>query len=370
MVARGSTRQRRTAYGNAFVPRLKRHSPKQPFPTASGRSLLAATREPFGSLPVEHKDKQKVKGRTLSAVVSESQQDDLFRVDGSMILTFSRPSHDVTAYIKQKGRYPAKVGRISDVYKCVLEKPGEPGAVVAVKAHRAGFNDANAIQECGKKLKGEVYIWIRLDHPNVLKLCGIANGFGPLPALVSPWMENGDLTEYLEGPGRNISREGRISILVKVGEALHYIHSAPHHVVHGNLTGFNILIDNEGQPLISNFELSCILEEYNTTSYFKSHRLGSIQWAAPELLEEPPKFSIESDVYSYGCTMLHALSGQVPYTELRDIRIPYAKLNGSPPLRPTDHPIEDSHWELIGHCLDAIPSRRPKLPDVLALLRI
>ncbi|KIJ06898.1 hypothetical protein PAXINDRAFT_55079, partial [Paxillus involutus ATCC 200175] len=121
----------------------------------------------------------------------------------------------------------------------------------------------------------------------------------------------------------------------------------------------NILINDEGQPLISDFGLSSILEEYNETSYFKSNRPGSIRWVAPELLETLPKPTIRSDVYSYGCVILHTLSGKVPYSEMRDISVPVAKMNGIRPQRPTDLPIERTHWDLIKSCLNATPDNRP-----------
>ncbi|KIK91333.1 hypothetical protein PAXRUDRAFT_635581 [Paxillus rubicundulus Ve08.2h10] len=224
------------------------------------------------------------------------------------------------------------------------------------------------LQERGEKLRGEVHIWIRLGHPNVLKLYGIADGFAPLPALVSPWVENGTLTRYLEGPGRDIPKEEKIAILVKVGEALHYIHSE--HVVHGDLTGSNILINSECQPLIADFGLSSILEEYNVTSYFKSCRPGAIRWVAPELLEQletSPKPTIESDVYSYGCVMLHMLSGRIPYSEIQDYHIPHAKMAGLPRW-PTGVPIDVTHWKMIENCLDAEHKRRPPLPDIISFL--
>ncbi|KIK92683.1 hypothetical protein PAXRUDRAFT_560886 [Paxillus rubicundulus Ve08.2h10] len=137
----------------------------------------------------------------------------------------------------------------------------------------------------------------------------MTDGFARLPALVSPWVENGTLTNYLEGPGREISKGARTYILVNVGEALDYIHSQ--HVVHGDLTGSNVLINGDGQPLISDFGLSSILEEFNKTTYFKSHRTGAIRWVAPELLGEvvsSPKPSVKSDIYSYGCVMLHVIT--------------------------------------------------------------
>ncbi|KAF9228888.1 kinase-like protein [Gyrodon lividus] len=215
----------------------------------------------------------------------------------------------------------------------------------------------------------------------------MASGFAPLPALVSPWIEKGTLTKYLGGPGQGISRGERISILVKVAEALHYIHSE--NVVHGDLTGSNILIDDDGQPLISDFGLSSILKEHNETSYFKSRKPGSIRWAAPELLAKLPESpmlvehnapientstaepSIESDIYSYGCVMLHTLSGKIPYSEiLHDIYVPlYIKVHGNSPQRPIDPPIGEMHWQMITNCLDVTPENRQKLTEVIASLR-
>jgi serine/threonine protein kinase len=49
-----------------------------------------------------------------------------------------------------------------------------------------------------QRIRREAYVWINLKHANILKLHGIVEGFGPLPALVSPWMENGSLDSYLK----------------------------------------------------------------------------------------------------------------------------------------------------------------------------
>lgn len=39
---------------------------------------------------------------------------------------------------------------------------------------------------------------MKLKHENILQFHGIVEGFGLLPALVSPWMENGSLDQYLK----------------------------------------------------------------------------------------------------------------------------------------------------------------------------
>jgi len=44
----------------------------------------------------------------------------------------------------------------------------------------------------------EAYVWMQLSHDYILPLEGITDGFGPLPALVSLWMDNGPLNGYLQ----------------------------------------------------------------------------------------------------------------------------------------------------------------------------
>jgi serine/threonine protein kinase len=44
----------------------------------------------------------------------------------------------------------------------------------------------------------EIKLWLELEHKNIVPLWGVADGFGSLPALVSPWLENGALTGYLQ----------------------------------------------------------------------------------------------------------------------------------------------------------------------------
>ena len=45
---------------------------------------------------------------------------------------------------------------------------------------------------------------MKLNHTNVLPLFGTTSGFGPFPAMVCPWLENGTLTSYLERYGADL----------------------------------------------------------------------------------------------------------------------------------------------------------------------
>jgi serine/threonine protein kinase len=52
-----------------------------------------------------------------------------------------------------------------------------------------------------QKLNREVYIWHRLEHPNIVKLFGTSYHMGGRPSMVMRWYQNGSASEYLRDRG-------------------------------------------------------------------------------------------------------------------------------------------------------------------------
>jgi serine/threonine protein kinase len=61
-------------------------------------------------------------------------------------------------------------------------------------------------------LSSEVLLWRQLQHPNILQFLGVNDqDFAPSFAIVTPWMENGSLSSYLERrPFYGMSRKLRL----------------------------------------------------------------------------------------------------------------------------------------------------------------
>ena len=57
---------------------------------------------------------------------------------------------------------------------------------------------SNLVSRPAQKLRREISVWKRLLHPNLHVLCGLYSGLSSLPAMVSPWYENGDINAYLK----------------------------------------------------------------------------------------------------------------------------------------------------------------------------
>jgi len=66
-----------------------------------------------------------------------------------------------------------------------------------------------------QRLRREVSIWTCLQHPNIIPLLGTTTSFGKYMAMVCPWMEDGNLGEYLKKRGNALSMHDRYSIVSK-----------------------------------------------------------------------------------------------------------------------------------------------------------
>ncbi|KAG2158175.1 uncharacterized protein EDB93DRAFT_1198789, partial [Suillus bovinus] len=226
-----------------------------------------------------------------------------------------------------------------------------------------------------RKISREIGILRILRHNNIVPLWGIATGFGLRPelrCLVSPWMPNGKLSTYLTSNHNTLTVLDRSRILEDVSAGLRYLHSVP--VMHGDITGANILIDRGGHARLIDFGLSTITQPLLGQSHLAatSIRPGAIRYAAPELVlpddaRELPVVLEKADIYSFGCIMLQVLSGRRPWSEIPSEGFIIVSIShGCGPQRPDGHPaIMDSDWKFIQKCLQSGPELRPSADEVL-----
>ncbi|KAG1886578.1 kinase-like domain-containing protein [Suillus subluteus] len=153
------------------------------------------------------------------------------------------------------------------------------------------------------------------------------------------------------------------------------VHSVP--VVHGDITGANILIDEGGRAKLIDFGLSTVVLPLLGQSHLAATSIhpGAIPYAAPELLsDDVGDLPLEkTDIYSFGCVMLQILSGRHPWSEVTsqnpELRIYGLICRGHSPQRPTSHPaIMDSDWDIIQKCLQFKFELRPSADEVFDLV--
>ncbi|OAX34381.1 kinase-like protein [Rhizopogon vinicolor AM-OR11-026] len=278
---------------------------------------------------------------------------------------------DLTALITRCSLDPVCGGTYGNIYRCTYHGPeGDVG--VAVKAIRPQFISAEVFRR-------ELGIWKRLRHSNILKFMGTTSDFGPSVALVAPWMVNGTLTSFLDQNGKSLTLLYRLLLLHDIAAGLHYLHTFTSiedghadllPVVHGDLTGANVLIGSDRRAYLADFGLSGTLKKLTGMTYLvnMSCRPGALRWTAPELLsgEESASANTQSDIYSFGCIILQVLTGNVPWSHLTsDTTILLRVVEGKPHPRPDDDCVTDQHWNFVTSCWSTKPVDRPSAEETL-----
>ncbi|KAJ8589878.1 kinase-like protein [Rhizopogon salebrosus TDB-379] len=273
-------------------------------------------------------------------------------------------------------------GGLREVWKCSMSTPSgtRTVAVKCIRLPKDSEGDEELIQKICK-IRREAYVWIRLSHNHILPFLGITirADFGVVPALVSPWMENKSLSDYLELEFPQLSDHRKSELIRQVAAGLFYLHEGKD-IVHGDLSGTNVLVDDSGKLRISDFGLSMpLLKADNAT--FNSMHPGNARWMAPEhvtpdldfedseegseiqsLQQQPTK---EGDIYSFGCVMLQILSGKEPYARIKNVeRVVGAIVLGMAPFHAVQIDMNVSHRQLSSQCLSREPGRRPSIVHI------
>ncbi|KAJ7709284.1 kinase-like domain-containing protein [Mycena metata] len=139
-------------------------------------------------------------------------------------------------------------------------------------------------------------IWKTLRHPNILQFLG-ANTLDNAPFVVMPFMPYTSRNFLRKNPGFD-----PLKILRDVALGLEYLHQR--RIIHGDLKGINILVDERDRAALCDFGLTNIKADISSRTYMEVGKAvsGSRNWMAPELLSGslPGR---RSDIYAFGMTL-------------------------------------------------------------------
>jgi len=177
--------------------------------------------------------------------------------------------------------------------------------VVAVKVLRAGALDS---AESRRRLHLEAETVGTLDHPHIVPILDVGDSAAG-PYLALKFIPGGSLAERLaEGP---MEPAQAAALLAKVADAVEHAHQRG--VLHRDLKPSNILLDESGEPLLTDFGLAKLMaSDLHLT--LSQAPLGTCGYMAPEVAREGAKAAtIASDIYSLGAVLYEILAGRPPY---------------------------------------------------------
>ncbi|KAF9221806.1 kinase-like protein [Gyrodon lividus] len=166
---------------------------------------------------------------------------------------------------------------------------GGGGFSTVLKAQFRGMTVA--VKELKDTLEQEIEIWSKLRHDHVVPFYGASTLSSP-PYIVSRYMKNGNLVQYLS----RRPNADRIKLLHEISLGMRFLHEE--NVVHGDLKGVNVLVDDSGKACITDFGLSKARSMAPAESNVKVIA-GTLRFLAPEALRGQP-LTFETDVYAFG----------------------------------------------------------------------
>ncbi|KAG8706812.1 hypothetical protein FRC08_000852 [Ceratobasidium sp. 394] len=255
---------------------------------------------------------------------------------------------------------PISRGGFGEIYSGRL-RDGTQVAVKTICSHEE-YEESKHLKHSAR----ELHTWSKCDHPNVARLMGLAEFNGQI-AMVSLWMENGHLRNYV----KNNPAVDRLGLCAQIANGLAYLHSIK--IVHGDLKGPNVLISATGSPILIDFGNATQSESTLQFTKTATKDYMTMRWTAPEIFcgGRP---SPEADVYALGMTILEAFTGKAPYFDKGDPAVMKTVLNDRKlPDRPPEIPVDtwwgDMLWSLLVNCWCYEPSERPSAHQVHVHLR-
>ncbi len=162
--------------------------------------------------------------------------------------------------------------------------------------------------EAKQRFRIEAQAMARLQHPAIVPIYELGEEDGT-PFFTMKLAAGGTLSQRIggyAGKWREIAE-----LMARIAEAVHYAHSRG--VLHRDLKPGNILFDEEGHAMVSDFGLAKMIGSDNDLTKTLA-MMGTPNYMAPELVRKNGGASTASDVWSLGVILYELLAGRVPFT--------------------------------------------------------
>jgi serine/threonine protein kinase/Tfp pilus assembly protein PilF len=202
-----------------------------------------------------------------------------------------------------------------------------------------------------------------LDHPNILPIHEVSESEEALPYFSMKYATGGSVRAG--APVLRTKPRECVRLMAKVARGIAYAHSKG--VLHRDLQPGNILLDENGEPMVSDFGLAKWLDQ--TSDLTRTlETLGTPGYIAPEQTECPAdKLTCAADIYSLGAILFYLLTGRPPFVGPNVLSVIHqAAASPAPRLRSLVPALDRDLETIVGRCLESDPNARYKSADALA----
>src|SRR6266498_2953771 len=210
-------------------------------------------------------------------------------------------------------RTPAKFGDYE-----LLEEIGRGGQGVVYRARQKSLNRTVALKVIGlghwatdahlKRFRREAEAAASLEHPSIVPIYEIGERDGACYFSMK-FIEGGQLDAVAKREPIPIRHAAEL--IAKLARTVHYAHE--HHILHRDIKPGNVLLDQKGEPHLTDFGLARLVETESTVTR-TMEVLGTPSYMAPEqAVGNNAAISAITDVYGIGAVLYQLLTGHPPF---------------------------------------------------------
>src|SRR5437870_6428028 len=200
----------------------------------------------------------------------------------------------------------------------LLEEIGRGGQGVVYRAHQKSLNRTVALKVIGlghwateahlKRFRREAESAASLEHPCIVPIHEVGERDGSCYFSMK-FIEGGQLDAVAKREAMPVRRA--VELIAKVARIAHYAHE--HSILHRDIKPGNILLDQKGEPHLTDFGLARLVETESTVTR-TLEVLGTPSYMAPEqAVGNNEAVSSVTDVYGLGAVFYQLLTGHPPF---------------------------------------------------------
>ena len=200
----------------------------------------------------------------------------------------------------------------------LIEVIGRGGQGVVYRARQKSLNRTVALKIIAlghwatdahlKRFRREAEAAASLDHSGIVPIYEVGEADGSCYFSMK-LVEGGQLDEVVTREPMPVRRA--VALIAKVARTVHYAHE--HRILHRDIKPGNILLDQEGEPHLTDFGLARLVESESTVTR-TMEVLGTPSYMAPEqAIGNTDAVSGATDVYGIGAVLYQLLTGHPPF---------------------------------------------------------
>jgi TolB-like protein/Flp pilus assembly protein TadD len=159
-----------------------------------------------------------------------------------------------------------------------------------------------------KRFRREAEAAASLDHPSIVPIYEVGERDGSCYFSMK-FVEGGQLDEVVRRTPMSIRQA--VELIAKVARTVHYAHE--HGILHRDIKPGNILLDQKGEPHLTDFGLARLVESESSVTQTLDV-LGTPSYMAPEqAMGNNAAVCSATDVYGLGAVLYQLLTGHPPF---------------------------------------------------------